>query len=126
MDKLIPMEVKVWLVMVTVRYTKGGFDSAFRFWPVRIVARNADSAQIGAMNWAEMQHPEGIPEDAGRFAYEATTTIALLGGIDCIAESLKIFTEDRPQSANAEESQPAEEHREERQRKNVNRVGDGE
>lgn len=107
MDKLIPRDVKVWLVMVSVRYTKEGYDSAVRFWPVRIVARDAGSAQIGAMNWAQMQRPEGIPEDAGRFAYETSTTISLLGGIDCIAESLKIFTGDAPQSANAGKPQAA-------------------
>ena len=81
--------VQVYLVLVFVRYWLSASDPvAVRFWPVRIVARSHDSAQIGAMNWAEGQKDVSIAPGAIATAVSAST-IQTLAEIDCIAESVR-------------------------------------
>jgi len=77
----------LYLVLVNVRYTLGE-KSEVRTWTVRIVAINSNTAELGAMAWAELQQTEGIPAEAARFAFEAAT-IDQIGAVDCIGESCR-------------------------------------
>jgi len=83
---------QVYLVLVFVRYHASDYpnslQSTVRFWTVRIVAQSHESAQIGAMNWAQMQKDIGIPDRCKAQAVSAST-IQVLTDIDCIAASVK-------------------------------------
>ena len=79
----------VYLVLVFVRYWLSASDPvAVRYWPVRIVARSHDSAQNGAMNWAERQKDIIMPPGAIATAISAST-LQILTEIDCITESVR-------------------------------------
>jgi hypothetical protein len=74
----------VYLVIVAVRYTfPGTSDVALRYWPVRIVAIDQESAEKAAMGWAELPKRD-FREDAIPQAVRATT-VEVLSEIDCIA-----------------------------------------
>jgi hypothetical protein len=90
MEPLKESQVKLWLVLVRVQYSKPGFDTGYRTWIVRIVAPSVSNAQTGAMNWAQQQKADGILEDAKPFAYEASI-VGEIGAVDCIGESVWNF-----------------------------------
>ena len=95
----------VFLVLVNVRYSLGTDNRlpAHRQWAVKIVAFDSWSAQMGAMRWAEQQIPDGIPENANRFA-NCAETIDKIAGVDCIGDSILRGL----QSANAANPQTVE------------------
>jgi hypothetical protein len=76
-----------------------------RQWPVRIVAPNEEAAQLGAMNWAQLQEPVDIDPTAERFANFAET-MDVVGRVDCIGESLLDESLRYFQRANAAKEQP--------------------
>lgn len=82
------MNVRLYLIMVSVRYTHPDYpESARRLWPVRIVATTPESANLGAMNWAVLQKPDGLKTGGAAFA-ESASMIDVIGSVDCIGESV--------------------------------------
>jgi hypothetical protein len=81
------MSANLYLVFVEVRYTKPGFDSAERFWPVRIVAMNADAAEAGALEWAQRQKDPTMIDGVAAFARQTLHT-ECIAKVDCIGASV--------------------------------------